>query len=121
MKATMVSPRMRFEGLRTRFESEDETALLVGSMRVDCVGRRDGACFGRKEGKKQKDGAYYVKEGTGRTKRDLYWTRVRAHDFYREMVRMGFVFKERPNEAIDVPVENEKSPSSEPRGPPCDS
>ncbi|GKE15031.1 hypothetical protein Tco_1422608 [Tanacetum coccineum] len=32
----------------------------------------------------------------------------------------GFVFEERPNEAIDVPVENEKSPSSEPRGSPHD-
>ncbi|GKG21280.1 hypothetical protein Tco_0383875, partial [Tanacetum coccineum] len=38
--------------------------------------------------------------------RDLYWTRVRAHEFYREMIRMGFVFEERPNEAIDVPVED---------------
>ncbi|GJX82694.1 putative reverse transcriptase domain-containing protein [Tanacetum coccineum] len=28
----------------------------------------------------------------------------------------GFVFEERPNEAIDVPVEDEESPSSEPRG-----
>ncbi|GKA68677.1 hypothetical protein Tco_0768594, partial [Tanacetum coccineum] len=26
----------------------------------------------------------------------------------------GFMFKERPNEAIDVPVEDKKSPSSEP-------
>ncbi|GKC23996.1 putative reverse transcriptase domain-containing protein [Tanacetum coccineum] len=30
----------------------------------------------------------------------------------------GFVFEERPNEAIDVPVEDEKIPSSEPRGSP---
>ncbi|GJV44142.1 hypothetical protein Tco_1428678 [Tanacetum coccineum] len=30
----------------------------------------------------------------------------------------GFVFEERSNEAIDVPVEDEKSPSSEPRGSP---
>ncbi|GJX70916.1 hypothetical protein Tco_0308087 [Tanacetum coccineum] len=29
-----------------------------------------------------------------------------------------FVFEERPNEVIDVPVEDEKSPSSEPRGSP---
>nr|GFC54485.1 hypothetical protein [Tanacetum cinerariifolium] len=43
---------------------------------------------------------------------------VRAHEFYREIIRKGFVFKERPNEAIDVPVENEKSPSFEPRGSP---
>nr|GEV77793.1 hypothetical protein [Tanacetum cinerariifolium] len=36
-----------------------------------------------------------------RVKRDLYWTRVRAHEFYREMIRRAFMFKERPNEAID--------------------
>ncbi|GJX46864.1 hypothetical protein Tco_0272054 [Tanacetum coccineum] len=28
----------------------------------------------------------------------------------------GFVLEERPNEAIDVPIKDEKSPSSEPRG-----
>ncbi|GJV92628.1 hypothetical protein Tco_1540441 [Tanacetum coccineum] len=33
----------------------------------------------------------------------------------------GFVFEERPNEAIDVPIEDEKSPSSKPRGSPHDS
>ncbi|GJT19988.1 hypothetical protein Tco_0878694 [Tanacetum coccineum] len=32
----------------------------------------------------------------------------------------GFVFKERPNEAIDVLIEDEKSPLSEPRGSPPD-
>ncbi|GJS78309.1 hypothetical protein Tco_0728190 [Tanacetum coccineum] len=32
----------------------------------------------------------------------------------------GFVFEERPNEAINVPIEDEKSPSSEPRGSPHD-
>ncbi|GKA51955.1 putative reverse transcriptase domain-containing protein [Tanacetum coccineum] len=51
-----------------------------------------------------------------RVERDLYWTRVQAHEFYREMIRRGFVFEERPNEAIDVPVEDEESPSSEPQG-----
>ncbi|GKE05539.1 hypothetical protein Tco_1397557, partial [Tanacetum coccineum] len=55
-----------------------------------------------------------------RVERDLYWTRVRAHEFYQEMIRRGFVFEERPNEAIDVPIEDEKSPSSEPRGSPHD-
>ncbi|GKE36422.1 hypothetical protein Tco_1459827 [Tanacetum coccineum] len=53
-----------------------------------------------------------------RVKRDLYWTRVRAHEFYQEMIRRGFVFEERPNEAIDVPIEDENSPSSEPQGSP---
>ncbi|GJV66586.1 putative reverse transcriptase domain-containing protein [Tanacetum coccineum] len=38
-----------------------------------------------------------------------------------QMIRRGFMFKERPNEAIDVPIEDEKSPSSESRGSPHDS
>ncbi|GKD12922.1 hypothetical protein Tco_1197329, partial [Tanacetum coccineum] len=56
-----------------------------------------------------------------RVKRDLYWTRVRAYEFYQEMIRRGFMFEERPNKAIDVPIKDEKSPSSEPRGSPRDS
>ncbi|GKA23397.1 hypothetical protein Tco_0709359 [Tanacetum coccineum] len=32
----------------------------------------------------------------------------------------GFMFEERPSEAINVPIEDEKSPSSEPRGSPHD-
>ncbi|GJU82613.1 hypothetical protein Tco_1284978 [Tanacetum coccineum] len=38
-----------------------------------------------------------------RVERDLYWTRVQAHEFYQEMIRRGFMFEERPNEAINVP------------------
>ncbi|GJX09175.1 hypothetical protein Tco_0199034 [Tanacetum coccineum] len=53
--------------------------------------------------------------------RDLYWTRVQAHEFYREMIRRGFVFEERPNEAIDVSIKDEKSSTSEPRGSPRNS
>ncbi|GJT58609.1 putative reverse transcriptase domain-containing protein [Tanacetum coccineum] len=53
-----------------------------------------------------------------RVERDLYWTRVRAHEFYQEMIRRGFVFEDKPNEAINVPIEDEKIPSSEPRGSP---
>ncbi|GJX61080.1 putative reverse transcriptase domain-containing protein [Tanacetum coccineum] len=34
------------------------------------------------------------------------------------MIRRGFVFEERPNEVADVPIEDKKSPSSEPRGSP---
>ncbi|GKA33095.1 hypothetical protein Tco_0719462 [Tanacetum coccineum] len=56
-----------------------------------------------------------------RVERDLYWSRIRAHKFYQEMIRRGFVFEERPNEAINVPIEDEKSPSSESRGSPRDS
>ncbi|GJT03228.1 hypothetical protein Tco_0824397, partial [Tanacetum coccineum] len=56
-----------------------------------------------------------------RVERDLYWTRVQAHEFYQEMIRRGFVFEEIPNEAINVPIKDEKSPSSELRGSPRDS
>ncbi|GJQ96493.1 hypothetical protein Tco_0007632 [Tanacetum coccineum] len=56
-----------------------------------------------------------------RVERDLYWTRVQAHEFYQEMIRRGVVFEERPNEAIDILVKDEESASSEPRGSPRDS
>ncbi|GKG01683.1 hypothetical protein Tco_0306388, partial [Tanacetum coccineum] len=36
------------------------------------------------------------------------------------MIHRGFVFEERSNEAIDVSIEDEKSPLSEPRGSPPD-
>ncbi|GJU33074.1 hypothetical protein Tco_1176663 [Tanacetum coccineum] len=55
-----------------------------------------------------------------RVKRDLYWTRVRAHEFYQEMIRRGIVFEERPNAAINVLIKYEKSPSTELRGSPHD-
>nr|GEW19894.1 hypothetical protein [Tanacetum cinerariifolium] len=48
-----------------------------------------------------------------RVERDLYWTRVRAHEFYQEIIHIGFMFEERPNEAINVPIEDEKIPLSE--------
>ncbi|GJR70755.1 putative reverse transcriptase domain-containing protein [Tanacetum coccineum] len=55
-----------------------------------------------------------------RVERALYWTRVRAHELYQEMIHRGFLFEERLNEGINVPIEDEKSPSSEPRGSPYD-
>ncbi|GJU08702.1 hypothetical protein Tco_1125132 [Tanacetum coccineum] len=55
-----------------------------------------------------------------RVERDLYLTRVQAHEFYREMIRKGFVFKQRLNEAINVPIEDEKSLLSQPQGSPPD-
>nr|GEW93299.1 putative reverse transcriptase domain-containing protein [Tanacetum cinerariifolium] len=44
-----------------------------------------------------------------RVKKDIYWTRVRAHEFYQEMIHRGFMFEERLNEAINVLIEYEKS------------
>ncbi|GJS09557.1 hypothetical protein Tco_0366353 [Tanacetum coccineum] len=75
----------------------------------------------KKELEEAKFSNTFLRMQNGRVERDLYWTRVRAHKFYQEMIRRGFMFKERPNEAIDVPIEDEKSPSSESRGSPHDS
>nr|GEY99965.1 hypothetical protein [Tanacetum cinerariifolium] len=62
----------------------------------------------------------FLRMQNDRVERDLYWTRVQAHEFYQEMIRRGFVFEERPNDAINVSIEDEKSPSSEPQGSPHD-
>ncbi|GJS43029.1 putative reverse transcriptase domain-containing protein [Tanacetum coccineum] len=62
----------------------------------------------RKELMKRKLSNTFLRMQNERVERDLYWTRVRAHEFYQEMIRKGFVFEERPNEAIDVPIEVEE-------------
>ncbi|GJX62928.1 hypothetical protein Tco_0295828 [Tanacetum coccineum] len=74
----------------------------------------------KKELEKERFSNTFLRMQNERVERDLYWTRVQAHEFYQEMIRKGFVFEERPNEAIDVSIEDEKSPSSEPRGSPRD-
>ncbi|GJT90766.1 hypothetical protein Tco_1079611 [Tanacetum coccineum] len=70
----------------------------------------------RKEQEEARFSSILLRMQNERIERDLYWTRFQAHEFYREMIRRGFVFEERPNEAIDVPVEDEDSPSFKPRG-----
>nr|GEW45829.1 hypothetical protein [Tanacetum cinerariifolium] len=62
----------------------------------------------------------FLRMQNDQVERDLYWTRVRAHKFYQEMIHREFVFEERPNEAINGSIEDEKSPSSEPRKSPRD-
>ncbi|GJT64311.1 hypothetical protein Tco_1015791 [Tanacetum coccineum] len=127
-------------------EPEDETVLLVSirllHFRDDCVVARRRMHWSKRKGKqrmsimlgdakeraeckklkKELEEARFTNKlllmQNERVERDLYWTRVQAHEFYREMIRRGFLFEERPNEAIDVPVEDEKSLSSEPRGSP---
>ncbi|GKA62658.1 hypothetical protein Tco_0762177 [Tanacetum coccineum] len=48
--------------------------------------------------------------------RDLYWTRVRAHKFYQDMIRRGFLFEERSNETIEVLVKDKERATKESRG-----
>ncbi|GJU87909.1 putative reverse transcriptase domain-containing protein [Tanacetum coccineum] len=65
----------------------------------------------KKELKEAKLSNTFLRMQNEQVERDLYWTRVRAHEFYQEMIRKGFVFEERPNEAIDVLIEDVKSSS----------
>ncbi|GJZ47919.1 hypothetical protein Tco_0601751 [Tanacetum coccineum] len=67
----------------------------------------------KKELKKERLSNTFLRMQKERVERDLYWTRVRAHEFYQETIHRGFVFKERLNEAINVSIKDEKSPSSE--------
>nr|GEX55180.1 hypothetical protein [Tanacetum cinerariifolium] len=62
----------------------------------------------KKELKQARFSNTFLRMQNERVERDIYWTRVRAHDFYQEMIRSGFVFKERPNEAIDVLIKDEE-------------
>ncbi|GKC75323.1 hypothetical protein Tco_1126097 [Tanacetum coccineum] len=75
----------------------------------------------KKEREKARFSNTFLRMQNERVERDLYWTRVRAYEFYQEIIRRGFVFEERPNKDINVPIEDEKSPSSESRGSPHDS
>nr|GFA14870.1 hypothetical protein [Tanacetum cinerariifolium] len=62
----------------------------------------------KKKLKKARFSNTFIHMQNERVERDLYWTRVQAHEFYQEMIHRGFMFEERPNEAINVPIEDEK-------------
>nr|GEY77659.1 putative reverse transcriptase domain-containing protein [Tanacetum cinerariifolium] len=67
----------------------------------------------KKELKEARFSNTFLRMQNERVDRDLCYTRVRAHEFYQEMIHRGHVFEERPYEAINVPIKDEKSPSSE--------
>nr|GEX63730.1 putative ribonuclease H-like domain-containing protein [Tanacetum cinerariifolium] len=69
----------------------------------------------KKELKESRFSNTFVRMQNERVERDLYWTRVLAHKSYQEMIHRGFMFIERPNEANNVLIGDEKSPSFEPR------
>ncbi|GJY53515.1 hypothetical protein Tco_0445179 [Tanacetum coccineum] len=130
MKATMGG------GVEDTVESEDETvptsvhevvrsSVEQGTTAMEKLVEKLGNAEEKAECKKLKKeleearfSNTFLRIQNERVERDVYWTRVRTHEFYQEMIRRGFVFEERPNEAIDVPIEDEKSLSSEPIMPP---
>ncbi|GKC77336.1 hypothetical protein Tco_1128110 [Tanacetum coccineum] len=108
-------------GNKVRSSVEQGTAAMeklvekLGNVREKAEGKKL-----KKELKEARLSNIFLRMQNERVKRDLYWTRVRAHEFYQEMIRRGFMFEERPNEAINVSIEDEKSPLFEPRGSPPD-
>ncbi|GJU45963.1 hypothetical protein Tco_1203229 [Tanacetum coccineum] len=81
---------------------EDSDGLLPGLMRRDI-----NSLFGR--GFSSDDLCGSARRAMHRKKKGKAKTSIM-------MIRRGYVCEERPNEAIDVLVKDEKSPSSEPRG-----
>ncbi|GJV60209.1 hypothetical protein Tco_1466309 [Tanacetum coccineum] len=72
----------------------------------------------KKETEEERFSNIFLRMQNKRVERDLYWTRVRAHEFYREMIHKGFVFEERPRtDSIESTSDcvGKKSPSSEPQ------
>nr|GEY18678.1 hypothetical protein [Tanacetum cinerariifolium] len=108
-------------GNEVRSSVKEGTATMENMVRKLCNTEERAECKKLKmELKEARFSNTLLRMQNERVKRDLYWTRVRAHEFYRQMIRRRFLYEERPNEAIDVPVEDEKSPSFEPRGSPRD-
>nr|GEV56680.1 putative reverse transcriptase domain-containing protein [Tanacetum cinerariifolium] len=67
----------------------------------------------KKELKEARLSNTFLRMQNKRVERYHYWTRVRAHEFYKEMISRGFVFKESLNEAINVPVEDMFAPMTQ--------
>ncbi|GJY38351.1 hypothetical protein Tco_0424715 [Tanacetum coccineum] len=113
-----LSRRLR----RLRSSVKERTAVMENLVRKLDNAKEKAECKKlKKELEEARFSNTFLHMKNKRVVRDLYWTRVRAHEFYREMIRRRFVFEERPNEANNVMVEDEKSPSSKPPGSPRDS
>ncbi|GKF88244.1 hypothetical protein Tco_0259121 [Tanacetum coccineum] len=92
-------------GNEVRFSMEQGTAVM--EKLIEKLGNAEDKVECKKLKKELKEARFsnkFLRMQNERVKRD----------FYQEMIRRGFVFEERPNEAINVSIEDEKSPSSEP-------
>nr|GEV14740.1 putative reverse transcriptase domain-containing protein [Tanacetum cinerariifolium] len=112
------------------FLQEDSDSLLPGvirrdikekqktsSMLVEKLGNTEDKVECKKLKKELVEARFsntFLRMQNKQVERDLYWTRVWDHEFYQEIIHRGIVFEERPNKAINVPIKDEKSPSSEP-------
>ncbi|GKC39352.1 hypothetical protein Tco_1051736 [Tanacetum coccineum] len=104
------------ESSTASFHIEDSDGLLPGFMRRDI-----NSLFGNEVRSSVEEGMAAMENLVRKLGNAEEKAEFQAYEFYKEMIRRGVVFEERPNEAIDVPVEDEESPSSELRGSPRDS
>ncbi|GKD91113.1 hypothetical protein Tco_1366620 [Tanacetum coccineum] len=105
------------ESSTATFHKEDDDSLLPGFMRRDINSLFD---LGNEVRSCMEEGAVAM-ENLVRKLGDAE-ERIECKKLKKELEdARGVVFEEISNEAIDVPVEDEKSPSSEPRGSPRDS
>nr|GEU30109.1 putative reverse transcriptase domain-containing protein [Tanacetum cinerariifolium] len=101
-------------GNKVRSSIEQGTAAM--EKLVEKLGNAEDKVECKKMKKELKEARFintFLRMQNERVERGLYWTRVRAHEFYQKMIHKGFMFEERPNGAINVPIKTEKSPSSE--------
>ncbi|GKB34972.1 putative reverse transcriptase domain-containing protein [Tanacetum coccineum] len=98
---------------------EDGDSLLPGFMRRD-INVRSSVEQGTAAMEKlvEKLGNTKDKVECKKLKRELEEARFQAHEFYQEMIRKGFMFEERPNEAINVSVKDEEHTLKESIGDP---
>nr|GEV07837.1 hypothetical protein [Tanacetum cinerariifolium] len=97
--------------LGNEVRSSVEQGMAAMEKLVEKLSNAEGKIEFKKLKKELKEARFsntFLRMQNERVERDLYWTRVRAHEFYQEMIRRGFLFKERPNEAIDVPIKDEE-------------
>nr|GEU58758.1 retrovirus-related Pol polyprotein from transposon TNT 1-94 [Tanacetum cinerariifolium] len=103
--------------------SVHEVGMAVMEKLVEKLGNTEDKVECKKLKKELKEVRFsntFLRMKNERVKRDLYLTRVQAHEFYQEMICRGFVFEERPNEAINFSIKDEKSPVFEWQGSPPD-
>nr|GEU61381.1 hypothetical protein [Tanacetum cinerariifolium] len=115
-------PGLMRRGIKSLFGNEVHSSVEQGMAAIEKLVEKLGNAEYKVECKNELEEARFsntfLRMQNERVKKDLYWTRVRAHEFYQEITRSGFVFEERPDEAINVLIEDEKSPSSKPIMPP---
>nr|GFD08835.1 hypothetical protein [Tanacetum cinerariifolium] len=87
---------------------EDSDGLLPGLMRRD-INSLVGQMASLSRRLCSRETAHALVEEKGKAKDEFYGKLI---------LDLGFLFEERPNEAINVSIEDKKSPSSEPRGSP---